>query len=401
MALAYILGEREACRAGVLLVLALVLIPSVVCGEDAALARIADPPWLRAELEATRREHRIPAIAVAVVIDGKIVAASAVGHRKVGAPERVERTDAFQVYSVAKSMTATLLAKLVDQEKLRWDLTVAEMFPGLVGEMRPVYQKVTVAQLLSHTDGRPYEPTTPESVTDARAGNPMGRRFEYVRAALRDKPVAPPGTKFIYGGGPILVVNSIERREHRPYEAMMHQQIFGPLGMTTAGFGCTATPGQVDGPWEHDVHNGRVEPVAPTLAMKHQARSPVGRNVRCSVIDLARFAAIHLRGARGRGRFLRAETYQKLYEPQPPTDDACLGFFRNAQKGSGLEGYILTHNGGNGTSCSVFMIAPDENVAACVLMNLGSQDACKTRDHWCKNLLLMAKQGKFGPVPTE
>jgi hypothetical protein len=115
----------------------------------------------------------------------------------------------------------------------------------------------------------PYEPTTPESVTDARAGNPTGRRFEYVRAALRDN---------------------------------------------------------------------------------------------CSVIDLARFTAIHLRGARGRGHFLRPETYLKLYEPQPPTNNAGFGFFRNQQKG--IEGDILTHNGGNGTSCSVFMIAPDENVAA-------------------------------------
>jgi hypothetical protein len=35
---------------------------------------------------------------------------------------------------------------------------------------------------------------------------------------------------------------------------MMNQQIFGPLGLTTTGFGWTATPGQVDGPWEHDVY---------------------------------------------------------------------------------------------------------------------------------------------------
>jgi CubicO group peptidase (beta-lactamase class C family) len=389
------LGARHA---GMVVVPALFVV-AAVRGAEPGPAPIVDPPWLRTELEATCREKRIPAIAVAVVIDGKVVAATAVGHRKVGAPVRVERDDAFQVCSVAKSMTATLLGRLVDEQKLRWDLTLAEMFPGLVREMRPVYQKVTVAELLSHTDGLPYEPTTPESVTDARAGNPTGRRFEYVRAALRDKPEALPGTKFIYGGGPILVASYVERIQQHPYEAMMHRQVFGPLGMTTAGFGCTATPGQVDGPWEHSLDSGAIHPVAPTPAMKHQARSPVGRNVHCSVIDLARFTAIHLRGARGRGHFLRPETYLKLYEPQPPTDNAGLGFFRNQQKG--IEGDILTHNGGNGTSCSVFMIAPDENVTACVLMNLGSPEACKTRDEWCKRLLHLAKRGEFGPVPKE
>jgi hypothetical protein len=46
-------------------------------------------------------------------------------------------------------------------------------------------------------------------------------------------------------------------------------------------------------------------------------------------------------------------------------------------------------------------IAPDEKVAACVLMNLGSPDACKTRGEWSKRLLQLAKRGEFSPVPKE
>jgi hypothetical protein len=32
-------------------------------------------------------------------------------------------------------------------------------------------------------------------------------------------------------------------------------------------------------------------------------------------------------------------------------------------------------------------------------MNLGSPEACKTRDEWCKKFLQLAKRGEFGPVP--
>jgi hypothetical protein len=76
-----------------------------------------------------------------------------------------------------------------------------------------------------------------------------------------------------------------------------------------------------------------------------------------------------------------------------PTKDTGLGFFRN--KAKGIKGDILTHNGGNGTSCSVYMIAPEENLTACVLMNRGDDTACKARDELCHWLLEMAKEGKF------
>jgi hypothetical protein len=48
------------------------------------LDTIADPPWLREYLEEQRTQHRVPALAAAVVVDGEVVAASAVGFRRWG-----------------------------------------------------------------------------------------------------------------------------------------------------------------------------------------------------------------------------------------------------------------------------------------------------------------------------
>ena len=41
--------------------------------------------------------------------------------------------------------SASTFGVLVDQGVLRWNSTMAEMFPGLAGEMQPAYRPVTVA----------------------------------------------------------------------------------------------------------------------------------------------------------------------------------------------------------------------------------------------------------------
>jgi len=59
--------------------------------------------------------------------------------------------------SDTKAMTALLAAMLVDEGKLRWDSTVAQVFPELAPNMNPGLRGVTLEQLLSHTSGLPSD----------------------------------------------------------------------------------------------------------------------------------------------------------------------------------------------------------------------------------------------------
>ena len=166
--------------------------PACVSGQtsEPKAESISDPEWLRAFLE---RERQAPSAARDCggdVIEGKVLAASAVGFRKAGSPVPVTRNDAFHLGSLAQPMSATMFGMLVDQGLLRWDMTMAEMFPELVEEMQPEYRSVTIAQLLSHTGGFRYQPETSERIIDARASMLTGRRYEYVKAAVEDLPAA-------------------------------------------------------------------------------------------------------------------------------------------------------------------------------------------------------------------
>lgn len=62
----------------------------------------------------------VPGIAIAIVKDGKVIAATGFGVRKLGEPAPVDGKTLFEVASNSKGFTAAALAMLVDEGKLAW-----------------------------------------------------------------------------------------------------------------------------------------------------------------------------------------------------------------------------------------------------------------------------------------
>src|SRR5260370_28874894 len=70
---------------------------------------------------------------VAAVLRGeRIIAQGAAGGRKRGTAERITLDNQFHLGSCTKAMTATLVAMLVDEGKLNWTTTLAELFADTV-----------------------------------------------------------------------------------------------------------------------------------------------------------------------------------------------------------------------------------------------------------------------------
>ena len=78
-------------------------------------------------LEPLRIKYGLPALAGAVAVKGRIVAAGAVGTRVHDRKIPVTLDDRFHLGSDTKAMTATIAGMLVDEGKLRWDSTVGEI----------------------------------------------------------------------------------------------------------------------------------------------------------------------------------------------------------------------------------------------------------------------------------
>ncbi|HUJ09058.1 MAG TPA: serine hydrolase [Verrucomicrobiae bacterium] len=243
-------------------------------------------------IEAIWRKHGVPALAVVVTKDGQICDRAAVGVGKLGDLTPVTTNDVFHIGSCTKSMTATLAAMFIEQGKLRWDTTIAEVFPELKGRMDKQYETVTVEQLLHHCGGVPREPP---SAAWERAwkeiGTPVEQRREFIEAVLLAPPAVAPGTRVIYSNQGYAIVGAmLEKVSGRDFESLMTEKLFKPLHMDSAGFGPPGTKDKTDQPWGH-VH--QLSKALPMQTDNPPVISPAGR-VHCSLDDLARYAMFHL-----------------------------------------------------------------------------------------------------------
>lgn len=336
-----------------------------------------------ASIEAICKEHNVPALAVVVTKDGQICDRAAAGVRKWGDATPVTTNDVFHIGSCTKSMTATLAAIFIEQGKLRWDTTIAEVFPELKGKMDKQYATVTVEQLLHHRGGVPGEPP---AAAWKRAwlelGTPTQQRREFIEAVLQKPPAAKPGEKEIYSNQGYAVVGAmLEKISGQDFESLMTEKLFKPLHMDTAGFGSPGAEGKIDQPWGH-MH--KLFMTVPMQSDNPPAISPAGR-VHCSLDDLARYAMFHLRENSTNG-LLKPETLARLHKPDgtninSPMENYACGWVILQRGWAG--GRTLWHNGSNTMWYIVMWLAPEKNLCVIAATNIAGDDAEKACDDAC------------------
>lgn len=289
----------------------------VVVAPRAFLMQTNGAQSLDAVLETIRKANHVPGVACAVVWSNRLVGLGAAGVRRWGessAPVTVN--DRWHQGSLTKSMTATLAAMLVEEGKIRWDSTLAEVFPELSGAMNPAWRQVTLDELTTNRSGAP---------TDLQAnglwsalwefnGTPTAARRLLLERLTAFPPVSSPGTHYEYSNAGFAIAgHMLETVMGRSWEELLTERVFRPLGMTSAGFGAPASPGQVDQPWGHRMTNGNPEPIPPGRGADNPAAIGPAGTVHCSVIDMARYVAFHLEGERRDSALLPKESLQRLH----------------------------------------------------------------------------------------
>jgi len=331
------------------------------------------------ELEQIRAKYKLPALSGIMMKDGKVVAISAVGVRKID--DRIAATvdDTWHIGSCTKSMTATLAAMLVEQGRMKWSMTVGETFPQWRDEMKPEWRSVTLEMLLTHRAGAPAA-APPDLWLQAwkHAGTPTEQRMSFVHGILTRLPETPPGTKYIYSNQGYAIAGAmLEQITGRAWEEMTRTMIFDPLGMKSAGFGSSGTPGKIDQPWGHVVDGLQLKPVPPGPDSDNPAAIGPAGTVHCSLTDLARYCAMHARGETAGSALLKPESFVKLHTPSAGQDYA-MGWF--ATKRSWAGGMALHHAGSNTMFFTNIWIAPAKNAVIIAATNLGTDKAFGATD---------------------
>jgi CubicO group peptidase (beta-lactamase class C family) len=343
----------------------------------------------QAKLDQIREKHGVPGLAVAAIREGETLFSGVSGFRQSGAPNAVTVHDLWHIGSCTKSMTATLAGVLVDGKVIDWEAKITDLLPEFRGKLEKGWESTTLEQLLQNRGGAPSEPPRDAwALAFKGGGTPVQQRLTFLGAVLRQKPEAPPGSANIYSNqGFALAGAMLERAAKKPFEELLREKVFQPLGMKSCGYGPPGTVKVIDQPRGHRGPAGNFTPVQPGIdADNPVAITPAGR-VHCSIADFARFASWHARGPLRDVKLMSDATFQKLH--QPPTGQEYAMGWEVAQR-AWAGGLTWAHTGSNTMWFAVMWVAPEKQAAYVATTNVAGDAGAKVCDE-AVSMLIQAK----------
>ncbi|RSM68378.1 penicillin-binding protein [Amycolatopsis sp. WAC 01375] len=325
----------------------------------------------QSRLDDLRAEHRVPGATLAVLKDGEIHEfASGILHRGTG----VEATtgSVFQLGSIAKVYTASLVMGLAEDGRLDLDAPVIEVLPEFATVDPEATKTITARQLLSHTGG-----LTCDFLEDTGRGDDC--LAKYVEAARGVALDCPPGTAASYSSvGYNVLGRIVEVLTGLTWDDALRARIVTPLGLTET----MTLPEEA---LRFRVAMGHLgKDPEPTAAWDLLPRSagPYGR-VLATAGDVVRFARMLLDGTAADGaRVLAEETVTAMRRREVEVPDKWTlgsdgwGLGLSTYDWNGVAGF--GHNGSSIGQRSYLRVVPEAGFAFALLTNHGTTDRLYT-----------------------
>lgn len=183
--------------------------------------------YMEQELDSTRTVGA----AYTVVRSGSVEYASTFGERKKGSGLEVNNHTLFRLASVSKGFAGALACLLEQEGMVSLDDRVVDHYPGFRLKDSLSTEDMTISHLLSHTTG--LVPYAYDNLVEANQELPeIISRLDEVNIS------GPPGSVYGYQNVMFSIWDPIARRiTGSPYEVLVDEMIFKPLGMKDASVG--------------------------------------------------------------------------------------------------------------------------------------------------------------------
>jgi CubicO group peptidase (beta-lactamase class C family) len=112
-------------------------------------------PQLESMIDTAMSEGRTPGLAVGIVYKGQVVYLKGFGVREVGQPELVDPDTVFQLASVSKAISSTIVSSVVSDGTVKWDDPVVKYDPAFELSNPTVTSEVTIGDFFAHRSGLP------------------------------------------------------------------------------------------------------------------------------------------------------------------------------------------------------------------------------------------------------
>ncbi|GAC1434719.1 MAG: hypothetical protein NVS1B11_04210 [Terriglobales bacterium] len=254
-----------------------------------------------------------PGAVVLVWHDGHVMYRKAFGNRALE-PRREPMTldTVFDLASLTKVIaTTTAVMQLVTQGKVRLNDPVSKYIPEFAQNGK---EDITVRALLVHHSGL---------AEDLDLTQPWEGRHNAFRMAYEQKPVSPPGSKFLYSDINFITLGAIvERVSGTTLDKYCTAHIFAPLKMTRTAFLPPAAWLPKIAPTQYDEHEHMLRGVVHDPTSRRMGGVAGHAGLFSTADDLSKFAQAQLNGS----VVLPPLVIQKMITPQqPPTSTVLRG----------------------------------------------------------------------------
>ena len=172
-------------------------------------------------------EGRPPGISIAVSQNNEIVFAHGFGYADISKNKPVIVETQFRTASVAKLITATSLARLIQENRIDLDAPISKYFKSVPKK----YAEITTRQLAGHIGG----------VTHYSEEDKIENRFyssvdDALNVFIHIDPLSKPGDNYLYTTyGYVLLSKIIEQASGQKFLDYLENQVFRPLNMHSTG----------------------------------------------------------------------------------------------------------------------------------------------------------------------
>jgi CubicO group peptidase (beta-lactamase class C family) len=325
----------------------------------------------------TMEQTDVPGISVAVVFDDQVLYQKGYGVRSTETKAPVQAETVFQIASLSKPVSATIMAGLVGggkwnnygKGKFAWEDPIVKYAPNVVLSDPWVTDHVTFKDLFAHRSGLPGE----------SAGNDL-ETIEYDRDTilqrLRYVPIEGFRNKYSYSNfGMTLAGDVAARAVGSNWEDISERVLFDPVGMASTSMRHQDYVNRANRAELHVKLDGQWKP---TFKRNPDAQAPAGGGS-SNVVDLARWVRLSLKGGRlGDQPIINEKALDATHTPvimmvPPPPTIADPAFFYGLGWVIGMTPYGKVgwhHSGAISVGAStVANLIPSEGLGIVVLTN--------------------------------